>query len=42
MKMIKVVVIIFVCMLILGLSVCFFNYVMYINDGWIIVIDGKL
>lgn len=38
----KIVVIIFVCMLIFVLSVCFgFNYVMYINDGCSIVIDGK-
>lgn len=39
----KIVVIIFVCMLIFVLSVCFgSNYVMYINDGRIIVFDGKL
>lgn len=39
----KIVVIIFVCMLIFVLSVCFgLNYVMYINDGCIIVFDGKL
>lgn len=39
----KIVVIIFVCMLIFVLSVCFgSNYVMYINDGCIIVFDGKL